>query len=69
MNTNIDIDEELILQVKRLTGLKTKREVVERALQTFVGLHDQSQVRLLRGTLRWEGDLPELRRVRDGDPG
>jgi Arc/MetJ family transcription regulator len=69
VKTNIDIDERLIGQVMRLTGLRTKRAVVERALQTVVGLHDQGQVRLLRGKLRWEGDLAGERRVRDGDPG
>ncbi len=36
MRTNIVIDDELIDKAKRLSGLSTKRAVVERALTDFV---------------------------------
>ena len=64
MRTNIVIDEELFGQAKRLTGLKTKRAVVEEALRTLIRLKEQSQVRDLRGKLRWEGDLDSMREGR-----
>ena len=64
MRTNIVIDEKLIGQAKRLTGLKTKRAVVEEALRTLIQLKEQSQVRDLRGQLRWEGDLDSMREGR-----
>lgn len=67
--TNIVLDEELIDRAKELTGLSTKRAVVEEALQTLVRLREQEGIRALRGRLRWEGDLDELRRSRVGDPG
>lgn len=69
VRTNIDIDDGLMSRAMHLTGLPTKRAVVERALQALIGLHDQGEVRLLRGKLHWEGDLAGSRRVRDGDPG
>ncbi len=64
MRTNIVIDEELIGQAKRLTGLKTKRAVVEEALRTLIQMKEQTQVRELRGKLRWEGDLDSMREGR-----
>lgn len=67
--TNIVLDDELIDRAKELTGLNTKRAVVEEALRTLVRLKEQEGVRALRGRLRWEGDLEELRRSRVGDPG
>lgn len=67
--TNIVLDDELIERAKELTGLTTKRAVVEAALQTLVRLREQEGVRALRGRLRWEGDLEQLRRSRVGHPG
>ncbi|MGC2194249.1 MAG: type II toxin-antitoxin system VapB family antitoxin [Terriglobales bacterium] len=34
--TNIDIDEELIRKARKLTRLKTKRQIVDRALELLV---------------------------------
>ncbi len=64
MRTNIVIDEQLIGRAKRLTGLKTKRAVVEEALRTLIHMKEQAQVRQLRGKLRWEGDLNAMREGR-----
>jgi len=67
--TNIVLDDALVDRAKRLTGLKTKRAVVEEALQTLVRLKEQESIRSLRGRLQWEGDLQEMRRDRLDDPG
>lgn len=61
MRTNIVIDDELMERALRLTGLKTKREVVELALQTLLRLRQQEQVKQLRGKLNWQGDLEAMR--------
>lgn len=61
MRTNIVIDDELMERALRLTGLKTKREVVELALQTLLRLRQQEQVKQLRGKLNWQGDLDAMR--------
>jgi Arc/MetJ family transcription regulator len=62
MRTNIVIDDELMNQVLKLTGLKTKREAVEQGLKTLLRLKKQEQIRDYRGKLHWEGDLNEMRR-------
>ena len=62
MRTNIVIDDELMKQVLKLTGLKTKREAVEQGLKTLLRLKKQEQIRDYRGKLQWEGDLNEMRR-------
>ncbi len=55
MLTNIDIDEDLIRRAMALTGSRTKRLAVHAALEALIQLHDQKEVRDLRGRLRWEG--------------
>lgn len=62
MRTNIVIDDELMKQVLKQTGLKTKREAVEQGLKTLLRLKRQEQIRDYRGKLHWEGDLDEMRR-------
>lgn len=69
VRTNIALDDELIDRAKELTGLTTKRAVVDEALRTLVRLKEQEGIRALRGQLRWEGDLAEMRRNRLADPG
>ena len=44
MRTNIMLDENLIERAKKLTGIKTKREVVQEALRTLILLCEQAEV-------------------------
>ena len=60
MRTNIVIDDALMAETLKATGLKTKREVVELGLRTLLDLRRQAAVRELRGRLAWEGDLDAL---------
>ncbi|GAB4537269.1 MAG: type II toxin-antitoxin system VapB family antitoxin [Anaerolineae bacterium] len=64
MRTNVVIDDELMAQAMKHTGLKTKKAVIEEALRTLVRLKSQEQARSLRGKLRWEGNLHEMRQGR-----
>lgn len=64
MRTNIVIDDQLMAQAQQLTGIETKRQVVDEALRLLVQLYEQAQVRDLRGQLTWEGDLDEMRNGR-----
>jgi Arc/MetJ family transcription regulator len=64
MRTNIVLDENLIERAQKLTGIKTKREVVQEALRTLILLREQAEVRNLRGKLKWEGNLDEMRQSR-----
>jgi Arc/MetJ family transcription regulator len=61
MRTNIVIDDTLMRDVLKATGLKTKREAVELGLRTLLHLRQQEEVRRYRGKLRWEGDLEAMR--------
>ena len=61
MRTNIVIDDELMTQVMKITGIRTKREAVEQGLKALLKLKQQDQIRRYRGKFDWEGDLDELR--------
>jgi Arc/MetJ family transcription regulator len=61
MRTRIVIDDKLIRDTLRATGLNTKREVVEEALRTLLRLKRQTEIRRLRGKLDWQGDLNAMR--------
>lgn len=62
MRTNIIIDDQLMAETLRATGLQTKREVVELGLRTLLRLKQQAEIRTLRGKITWEGDLDVMRR-------
>ena len=64
MRTNIVIDDKLMRETLRVTGLKTKREAVEMGLQTLLRLKRQAGIRRLRGKVAWRGDLDSMRRDR-----
>lgn len=64
MRTNIVIDDDLMDEAMKATGLKTKRETVELGLRTLIRLKKQAAIKKLRGKLAWEGDLAELRASR-----
>ena len=61
MRTNIEIDEELLTQALKTTGLKTKQEAVELGLRTLLRLDKQRNVRRFRGRLSWDADWKESR--------
>ena len=61
MRTNIVIDDELMAQALKATGLETKKEVVEQGLKLLVKRSKQQSIRSLRGKIKWEGNLDEMR--------
>jgi len=62
VRTNIVIDDKLMSDTLRATGLKTKREAVELGLRTLLRLRQQAEIKKLRGRINWEGDLDAMRR-------
>lgn len=60
MRTNIVIDDALMKDALRVTGLKTKREAVELGLRTLLRLGRQGEVRKFKGKLQWQGNLEEM---------
>ena len=67
VRTNIDIDEKLIEEARRVTGLSTKKAIVERALEELVRRERERDVLNYFGKLKWEGDLDAMREGRSFD--
>jgi Arc/MetJ family transcription regulator len=61
MRTNIVIDDNLMNDALKVTGLKTKKEAVELGLKILVKLNQQEAIKAFRGKLTWDGDLEALR--------
>jgi Arc/MetJ family transcription regulator len=61
MRTNIVIDDTLMLEALKATGLKTKKEAVELGLKTLVNLNKQAAIKQFKGKLSWEGNLDDMR--------
>jgi Arc/MetJ family transcription regulator len=64
MRTNIEIDDELIAEALRVSGLKTKRAAVAAGLQALIRRHRQKKILDLAGKVHWEGNLAESREGR-----
>ena len=64
MRTNIVIDDELMREALKTTGLPTKKAVVEEGLRLLIHLHKQAGIRRLKGKIHWEGNLDEQRQAR-----
>jgi Arc/MetJ family transcription regulator len=61
MRTNIVIDDKLMSEALKATGASTKKEVVEQGLMLLVRRSQQQEIRKLRGRVKWQGDLNEMR--------
>ena len=59
IRTDIVIDNTLMQEALKATGLKTKKETVELGLKTLITLRKQAEIRELKGKLHWEGNLDE----------
>ena len=66
MRTNIVIEDELMRKAMRATGLATKRAAVQAGLRLLLQVKAQTGIRRLRGKVRWEGDLKQVRAGRVG---
>ena len=62
MRTNIEIDDKLMAEALKAGGFSTKKATVEEGLRLLVRTRNQARIRQLRGKLRWEGSLDEMRR-------
>ena len=62
--TNIELDDALVLKARKLTRLKTKREIVDRALELLVRSETRKGILRYYGSGVWTGDLKAARRNR-----
>ena len=59
MRTNIEIDDKLMKEAQRLSGLKTKRAVIDAALRMFVRVKRQSDILKLSGKVEFWDDFDD----------
>lgn len=67
MRTNIDLDDDLLEEARRLSGLRTKKAVVDKALETFIRCAREREALAMFGKLDWAGDLAASREGRIHD--
>ncbi|MCB9735467.1 MAG: type II toxin-antitoxin system VapB family antitoxin [Deltaproteobacteria bacterium] len=68
MRTNIELDESLVAEAQRLTGIATKRELVDEALRLLVASRRRQPLASLRGRVRLD-DAYDHREAREREPG
>ncbi|MEK6777095.1 MAG: type II toxin-antitoxin system VapB family antitoxin [bacterium] len=61
MRTNVVIDDDLMKSALKLSGLRTKKDVIKAGLQLLVKFNRQTKVKDFRGKLKWVGNLDEMR--------
>lgn len=64
MRTNIDLDEGLVSRGLLISGLRTKKALVNMALKEFIRKNDQKKILELQGKIHWQGDLELMRKSR-----
>jgi Arc/MetJ family transcription regulator len=69
MRTNIVIDDELLSKGMKYTGIKTKKELVNYALEELIRRKERKKILALKGKLHWTGNLEEMRKDRFRDAG
>ena len=68
MRTNIDLDDDILQRLMKITGAKTKKQVVNDALREALSRHERiNAIIALKGTVEWNGDLDAIRRDKPHD--
>jgi len=62
--TNVVLDDTLVADCQKVTGIKTRRALVHHALQELLRHERQKKVLELKGKIQWEGDLAAWRMKR-----
>ena len=64
LRTNIELDEKLVKEGMKLSRKKTKKELVNHALQELVSRLKRKKILELEGKVKWTGKLSDLRKSR-----
>jgi Arc/MetJ family transcription regulator len=64
MRTNIELDDQLVNEAMRISGITTKKALVNKALQQFIDSNDLKELLKYQGSGIWEGNLEEMRTTR-----
>ena len=61
MRTNAVIDDDLMDSALRVSGIQTKKAVIEEGLRLLVTIKGQEKIKGFRGKLSWTGTLEKMR--------
>jgi Arc/MetJ family transcription regulator len=64
VRTNIEIDNALMAEARKISGNATKKQTVEQALRLMIRLRRQQEVDRAFGKYRWRGNLARSRKGR-----
>lgn len=64
LRTNIELDEKLVREGLKLTRKKTKKDLVNHALQELVSRLKRRKILEVEGKVKWSGKLSDLRKSR-----
>ena len=63
--TNVVLDEDLVEAGLEMTGLKSRRALIDHALRELLRREAQRKILELKGKVHWEGDLSSMRQKRE----
>ncbi len=63
--TNVVLDDALVEKCQKLTGISTRRALIDYALHEVLRHGNQRRLLELKGSIGWEGDLAAWREPRD----
>jgi len=63
--TNVVLNDELVEECQKLTGIKTRRALIDHALREVLRHGRQRRLLELKGAVDWEGNLAAWRQARD----
>jgi Arc/MetJ family transcription regulator len=59
--TNVVLDDVLVEKCQRVTGIQTRRSVIDHALRELLRHGNQKKILTLKGKVAWDGDLRSWR--------
>ena len=62
--TNVVLDEKLIEDCIKVTGIKTQKALIDHALRELLRHEKQIKILELKGKISWNGNLDEWRKGR-----
>ena len=62
--TNVVLDEELVKDCIKITGIKTQKALIDHALRELLRHENQLKILELKGVISWDGNLDEWRQGR-----
>lgn len=62
--TNVVVDDALFKEGLKLTKCKTKKELINKAIEELIKKEKRKRLLKLEGKVKWEGNLDEMRKRR-----